>query len=77
MTATASARVTQIVLTGIEVDSLVNCSKEVDELRQRCVQLEQDNSVLRAEKEELREKITVLNEAFLKIMKKRSNSILD
>ena len=38
----------------------------MEELRQRCVQLEQDNSVLRAEKKELSEKITVLNEAFFK-----------
>ena len=68
MTATASvtARATQTVLTGIEVDSLVNSTKEVAELRQRCVQLEQDNSVLRAEKKELSEKITVLIETFFK-----------
>ena len=65
-TATATTRATQTVLTGIEVDSLANSTKEVEELRQRCVQLEQDNSVLRAEKKELSEKITVLNEAFFK-----------
>ena len=70
-TATATARATQTVLTGIEVDSLVNSTKEVEELRQRCVQLEQDNSALRAEKKELSEKITALNEAFLKMMTKR------
>ena len=62
-TASATARATQTVLTGIEVDSLVNSTKEVVELWQRCIQLEQDNSVLRAEKKELSEKITVLNEA--------------
>ena len=34
------------------------------ELQQRCAQLEQDNARLRAEKQELKEKITVLNEDF-------------
>ena len=67
---TVTATGTRTVLTRNEVESLVNSevrhSKEVEELQQRCVQLEQDNTRLRAEKEELREKITVLNEAFFK-----------
>jgi len=58
----------QTELTGNEVESLVKSemqhSREVEELRQRCAQLEQESTRLRAEKEELRERITVLNEAF-------------
>ena len=40
--------------------------KEIEELQQRCAQLEQDNARLRAKKQELKEKITVLNENFFK-----------
>ena len=38
--------------------------RKKQELQQRCAQLEQDNARLRAEKQELKEKITVLNEDF-------------
>ena len=61
---------TQTVLTMNEVESLVKSeahhTKEIEELQQRCAQLEQDNARLRAEKQELKEKITVLNEDFFK-----------
>ena len=60
---------TQTVLTVNEVESLVKSeaqyTKETEELKQRCGQLEQDNTRLRSEKQELREK-TVLNEDFFK-----------
>ena len=40
--------------------------KELEELRQTCAQLEQDNTRLRAETKELREQITKLDEEFFK-----------
>ena len=60
---------TQTVLTVNEMERLVRSeavrNKEMEKQQLRCVELEQDNTRLRAEKE-LRAKITELNEDFLK-----------
>ena len=45
---------------------LTEDNKDLEELKKKCSQLEQDNVRLRAEKEELRVKTTELNEDFFK-----------